>query len=151
MAILPANFANAYGSKYFNRNAKNYNVKLQIFDETQIIAEFFVSIANNQEKRNYGLMNLPKLEAKMGMLFIFERPDVINMWMKDTLIPLDMIFVDASNNIVNIKQMAAVRSLDIISSGKIIDKVLEINGGLCAKLGIKIGQKITYENFSNQR
>lgn len=137
----------AYDGKEFNHNLKNYNVKLQIFDDNQKIGEFFVAIVNDRKSRDYGLMNLEKLDNKRGMLFIFENSGIINMWMKNTLIALDMIFIDENNIIVNIAKDTKPLSLSIISSQKPIKKVLEINAGLSEKLGIKNGQKIIYENF----
>jgi uncharacterized membrane protein (UPF0127 family) len=137
----------AHDSQQFNRDLKNYNVKLQIFAGEHKTAEFSVAIANNDATREYGLMNLSKLNQKRGMLFIFDDSLIIKMWMKNTLIPLDMIFIDENNVIVNIKENAEPLSLAIISSQKMVRKVLEINGGLSKKLGIKNGQKIIYENF----
>lgn len=131
----------------FNSNPKNYNVKLQIFANNKEIANFMVAIANNNKTREYGLMNLENLNQGHGMLFLFDKNQVINMWMKNTLIALDMIFIDENNIIVNIKEHAEPRSLSIISSQKPVKKVLEINAGLSKKLAIKTGQKIIYENF----
>jgi len=145
--ILAINQAFADEVADFNRNPKNYNVKLQIFDKEKQIAQFMVAVAKTKAKEQYGLMNLRHLKEENGMLFIFSTPQIVNMWMKNTLISLDMIFIDQNGNIVNIKQNAAALSLDIISSQKNVTKVLEINGGLCKKFGIKIGQKIIYENF----
>ena len=137
----------AHNSQQFNHDPKNYNVKLQIFDNDKKTTEFLVAIANNSDTREYGLMNLDKLDQKHGMIFIFDSNLVVNMWMKNTLIPLDMIFIDENNIIVNIKEDTKPLSLEIISSQKIVKKVLEINAGLSKKLGIKNGQKIIYENF----
>lgn len=145
--ILAANQSYAAKVSDFNRNPKNYNVKLQIFDKTKSIAQFAVAIAKTKETEEYGLMNLSHLNAQNGMLFSFSAPQIVNMWMKNTLISLDMIFIDQNDYIVNIKEKAVPSSLDVISSQKNVTKVLEINGGLCKKFGIKIGQKITYENF----
>lgn len=131
----------------FNRNLKNYNVKLQIINDNSKSTEFLVAIANNQNTREYGLMNLEKLDQKHGMLFVFDSNLVVKMWMKNTLIALDMIFIDENNRIVHIEENTKPLSLKIISSQKEIRKVLEINAGLCKKLGIKNGQKIIYENF----
>ncbi len=133
--------------KDFNRNPKNYNVKLQIFDGKTKVASFMVASAKTKAAEEYGLMNLKHLNAQNGMLFSFGAPQIVNMWMKNTLISLDMIFIDAHNNIVNIKEGAVPLSLEVISSQKNVTKVLEINGGLCRKFDIKIGQKIVYENF----
>ena len=143
--LLPKAFAHDVAQ--FNRDLKNYNVKLQIFADKKITAEFMVAIANNDATREYGLMNLEKLDQKNGMLFEFNNSQIINMWMKNTLIKLDMIFIDNNNVIVHIAEGAEPLSLAIISSQKIAKKVLEINGGLAKKFGIKNGQKIVYENF----
>ncbi len=129
-------------TQQFNSNPKNYNVKLQIFEDSNTVAEFMVAIADNDAKREYGLMNLGALGRKHGMLFVFDHNQVINMWMKNTKIPLDMIFIDENDVIVNIKENATPQSLEVISSGKKARKILEINGGLSQSFGIKIGQKL---------
>jgi uncharacterized membrane protein (UPF0127 family) len=128
----------------FNRDPQNYNVKLQIIDGDKQVAGFLVAVADTNHKRMYGLMNLSKLEANHGMLFEFADNEVVAMWMKNTKIPLDMIFIDENNKIVSIKEDAVPHSLDIISSQEKIDKALEINAGLVKKFGIKIGQQINY-------
>lgn len=138
----------AHSDQQFNRDLKNYNVKLQIFEPSnKKVTEFRVAIADNDATREYGLMNLKKLDSNRGMLFILNNNQVTGMWMKNTLIPLDMIFIDENNVIVNIHENAVPLSLAIILSQKPTKKVLEINGGLSKKLGIKNGQKIVYENF----
>ncbi len=106
-----------------------------------------MAVVADRALQEYGLMNLKKLDTKNGMLFIFKQEDIINMWMKDTYIALDMIFIDKNNIIVKIKENATPLSLDVISSDKKVDKVLEINAFEARKHGIKIGQKIKYENF----
>lgn len=137
----------SYELNDFNTNVKNYNVKLKIIDGQKLVKKFNVAVANTPQKRAYGLMNIKALPQDQAMLFLFDKISVVHMWMKNTLIPLDMIFIDVSNNIVNIRKQAVPESLEVISSKEKIDKVLEINGGLCDKFGIKIGQKIAYENF----
>ncbi len=127
----------------FNRDPKNYNVKLTIIDSNKKeVAEFLVAIAKTEESRMYGLMNLDKLPKNFGMLFPSNYNEVAVMWMKNTRIPLDMIFIDENNIIASIKANATPYSLDLISSEVKVKKVLEINGGLVEKLGIKIGQEI---------
>jgi uncharacterized membrane protein (UPF0127 family) len=128
----------------FNQNVKNYNKNFTIFNRYgQIAAQFKVAIADDEEKMQTGLMNLKHLPKNHGMLFIFEKRGVANMWMKNTLIPLDMIFIDG-NKIVAIFRDAKPLSLEIISSYKNVDKVLEINGGMAKKLNIRIGDVIEF-------
>ncbi len=130
--------------KQFNRDPKSYNIKLQIFnqDSSKTIAEFMIAVADDDYKKMYGLMNLNHLPENFGMLFKFNKGQVVTMWMKNTMISLDMLFVDKNDIIVNIKHNAEPYSLDIISSEQKVRKVIEINGGISQKLGIKIGQKI---------
>ena len=79
----------------FNTNFKNYNQKITILNNyNQNIAEFMIAIADTKEKQGYGLMNLDSLPENLGMLFLKENSQQIFMWMKDTKIPLDMIFFD---------------------------------------------------------
>lgn len=127
----------------FNRDLKNYNAKLQVYDESnEMIAEFKIAIADSQEKKMYGLMNLEKLPQDQGMLFPFFKKQVVAMWMKNTLIPLDMIFIDSNDKIATIKTNTEPHSLEIISSEKEVTGVLEINAGLAKKLKLKEGQKV---------
>ena len=126
----------------FKSSINNYNSKLEIFDNQKKVGEFFVALAKNNLQKQRGLMNVKKLEAQFGMLFYFDREEIIYMWMKNTFISLDMIFIDRNNIIVDIKPHATPLSLDVISSQKKSNKVLEINAGLSKKMKIKIGQKI---------
>jgi len=126
----------------FNRDPQNYNAKLQIIDNDKKVAEFLVAIADSDEKKSYGLMNLDKLPQDFGMMFHFNKNQMVFMWMKDTRIALDMIFIDENDIIQSITKNAKPYSLDIISSDVEVKKVLEINGGLVDKFKIKIGQKI---------
>ena len=129
--------------KRFNQDPKSYNVKLQIFNQNNSqIAEFMTAIADDDYKKMYGLMFVKDLPKNFAMLFNFNHNIIATMWMKNTLIPLDMLFIDGEGIIVNIKHNAEPRSLEIISSEKHVQQVLEINGGICQKLGIEIGDKI---------
>jgi len=127
----------------FNANFKNYNQKILIVNNyNQIIGEFMVAIADNDQKRSYGLMNLDHLPENLGMLFLKESPQKIFMWMKDTKIPLDMIFFDQDFKINYIEENTKPFSLDTITSDQNSIGVLEINGGIANKLKIKDGFKI---------
>jgi uncharacterized membrane protein (UPF0127 family) len=126
----------------FNNNFKNYNRILEIFDENKKISQFKVAIAISDAERQYGLMNLEKLPENYGMVFEFLPSQIVRMWMKNTLIPLDMLFIDAENKILTIKENTVPHSLKIISSQKNVVKVLEINAGEVKKFKIKTGFKV---------
>ncbi len=129
--------------KQFNRDPKNYNVKLQILNpNNSTVAEFMVAVADDDNKRMYGLMFLEQMPQDFGMIFHFNKNSEVNMWMKNTMITLDMLFINDQGEIVTIKENTKPYSLDIISSEKPVTQVLEINGGICKKLSIKVGQKI---------
>ncbi len=131
----------------FNKDPKNYNAKIQIYDrESKKIAEFKIAIAKNEQQKMYGLMNLKSLPQDQGMLFPFRPNQVVNMWMKNTKIPLDIIFIDSDNEISSIHSNAEPESLEIISSTKEVRYALEINGGLSKKLGIESRQKVQIYN-----
>jgi uncharacterized membrane protein (UPF0127 family) len=130
-------------NKNFNQDFSNYNQVLEIVNENnQVIFNLYVAVADDDEKRITGLMNLKKLPEKNGMIFYFPTAQKVDFWMKNTLIPLDIIFIDSDNKIVNIHQNAIPMSEKLISSQKAIVKVLEINAGLVKKYKIKIGNKI---------
>lgn len=129
-------------SQEFSQNPKNYSTKLEIISKnSEKISEFFVAIADSEDKRINGLMNLKSLPKKNGMLFIFEKPEIVQMWMKNTLLPLDMLFIKG-DSIVQIFTNSKPLSKDIISSIEIVDKVIEINAGEVKKQKIKLGDKI---------
>jgi uncharacterized membrane protein (UPF0127 family) len=124
-------------------NDRNYNVNLQIINsKNRQITLFKVNIADTPKERETGLMFIKKLPENHAMLFEFENRQVINMWMKNTKIPLDMIFIK-DNQIASIRRNNVPESLKIISSIEKVDQVLEINGGLSKKLNINVGDKIT--------
>lgn len=102
---------------------------------------FSVEVADEYNERRTGLMNRESLPKDSGMLFIFDEPKVITMWMKDTLIPLDMLFIK-NGVILSIHRNAEPGSLAQISSGDIADSVLEINGGIAEEYGIKAGDSV---------
>ena len=127
----------------FNTNFKNYNQKIVIVNNyNQNIAEFMVAIADTAEKQSYGLMNLNSLPENLGMLFLKNEPQQIYMWMKNTVIPLDMIFIDEDFKINYIEKNTKPFSLDTIISKENSIGVLEINGGIADKLKIIEGYKI---------
>ena len=107
-------------------------------------ARFKVEIADTQELHRKGLMGREVLGVSQGMLFVFEEPGPASFWMKDTLIPLDMLFVDESGEITTINHQAEPLSTISFFGGREISFVLEINGGLAKKLGISEGDLIRH-------
>jgi len=106
---------------------------------------FDVEIANTTLARTIGLMNRTELPEKSGMLFVFDTKQAASFWMKNTLIPLDMLFISEDKKIVNIKRDAQpCKTLDCqtYSSLEPVRYILEINGGLADKLGIEEGQNV---------
>ena len=131
---------------YFNQNFDNYEKSITIYSNTGLInTGFRVAVANNDSLRAYGLMNLRKLPQTYGMLFLFDDNRHIAMWMRSTLIPLDMIFIDNNNQVVGYYQNAKPKSNKIIEAPAGTNKVLEINAGLIKKLGIKKGFHVAIE------
>ena len=108
---------------------------------------FRVAIADTEEERNRGLMFRSVLDEDEGMLFDFQRPQPVAFWMKNTLIPLDMIFIGADGKIVNIAENTRPYSLDQVPSDGPVTAVLEIGGGLSAELGIKPGDRVLHRIF----
>jgi len=112
--------------------------------------ELEVEIAANDAQRRIGLMNRNSLAERRGMLFVFEKQGYLNFWMKNTLISLDMLFIDENNKIVHIVRNAspcrAARDGDCpkYNSAKPAKYVLEINGGLAEKFAIGIGDKVSW-------
>ena len=107
--------------------------------------KFNVKVADNKSTRAYGLMHVKELEENVGMFFIYDHDSVISIWMKNTYIPLDILYIDSSNKIRNIRKNATPLSTNNMSSIVPVKYVLEINGGLVDKLGIKEGDRISYQ------
>jgi hypothetical protein len=102
---------------------------------------FTVEIAATPEEQERGLMFRRELGPNRGMIFPYAPPQVVGFWMRNTLIPLDMIFVRADGTIARI---ATAKPLDetVVSSGEPVVMVLEIRGGRAAELGIKEGDSV---------
>ena len=110
---------------------------------------FVVELAETPGQMEQGLMFRRSLAPDAGMLFDFKRPTVATMWMHNTLIPLDMLFVDQQGLIVNIAQRAVPESDQTIAAVKPVRAVIELNGGTAERLGIKPGDRVLYPIFGN--
>jgi uncharacterized membrane protein (UPF0127 family) len=108
--------------------------------------KFEVEIVTTPETRAQGLMFRKSLAANGGMLFIYPGEQPVSFWMKNTLIPLDMLFVRADGSIAHIAHNAIPHDETPIDSGAAVKAVLEVNGGTANALGIKEGDRVEYEN-----
>lgn len=107
-------------------------------------ARFSVEVADDQTERARGLMNRESLPRSSGMLFVYEAPHRATFWMKNTLIPLDMIFADPTGRVTHVHSNAKPNDLTVIDGGEGVKLVLEINGGLAARLGIAPGAEMRH-------
>ena len=110
---------------------------------------FKVELAETPAQMTQGLMFRTSLPPDAGMLFDYKQPTVATMWMRNTLIPLDMLFVDAQGHIVNIHERAVPQSLDIIAATAPVRAVIELNGGTASRLGIEPGDQVVHPIFGN--
>jgi uncharacterized membrane protein (UPF0127 family) len=106
--------------------------------------QFTVEMARTPEQQAHGLMERQSLAPDRGMLFPYEPPQNASFWMKNTLIPLDMIFIRPDGTIALIAANTVPMSLDPIPSLEPVAAVLEIAGGRAAELGIQAGDKVSW-------
>ena len=111
---------------------------------------FAVEMARTEEQKTTGLMYRKELADGRGMLFDFAPEQQISMWMKNTFIPLDMIFIRADGRILRIAENTEPQSLSIISSGGPAKGVLEVIGGTARKYGIVAGDRVAHPLFKGR-
>ena len=137
---------------YSSRETKTEEIsfeKSEIWIETQTTREHFVvEVAVTPKQRQQGLMFRAKMPRDMGMLFNFGDEIRLAMWMKNTLIPLDMLFVNKNGTIHRIVQNTIPLSLQTIAGGGPTLAVIELNAGVTQQLGIKSGDKVIHEIFN---
>ena len=119
---------------------------IQTTDKTY---SFFTEIAVSQAAKEQGMMFRQSIAADHAMLFVFKPPQKVEMWMKDTLIPLDMIFVRSDGSIISITENAKPESLDVIGVTGPVADVIEVAGGLTQKLGIHAGDHVGGAAFTH--
>lgn len=112
-------------------------------------ARFTVEIADDLAERAQGLMNRPVLPASQGMLFVYDEPGEPSFWMKNTLIPLDMLFIRPDGVVQHVHAKAVPGDLSPISGGDGIIAVLEIKGGMAASIGIAPGAEVRHPAFDS--
>ncbi|MBS94928.1 MAG: hypothetical protein CL799_10850 [Chromatiales bacterium] len=135
-----------------NLNAAEPAGQLVGFSRSQLIITtgnqqctlFDVYVAATAEQRAQGLMFVQEMDTYEGMIFLYPRPARISMWMKNTFIPLDMLFIDESGAIKAIHTDAVPQSTAVIDSGVSVTRVLELNGGTVRAFGIRVNDRIIF-------
>jgi len=112
---------------------------------------FVVELAETSQQRAYGLMFRRELPPDHGMLFLYPREDRVIMWMKNTYVPLDMLFIEASGRITRIAKSTTPLAVDLIPSGRAVKAVLELPGGTAARLKIHEGDRVVHPAFAAER
>jgi uncharacterized protein len=107
-----------------------------------------VEVAATPEKRTRGLMYRRDLPEMQGMLFLFPREAPLSFWMKNTPLPLDIIFINAVHTIVSIAQSTTPFSEKPLPSGEPAQFVLEVNGGFCQRYRVTIGDRLEFVGVS---
>ena len=137
LAFLAANSVNNIGSK---TPAPQFATgTLDITRGGQIVKHLSVEIAKTMPEMEYGLMFRHEMSDDHGMIFVFPFPQRIQMWMKNTFIPLDMVFFDDGQKVVAVIANAKPQDLTVLDPGTNARYVLEINAGLAAKWNLQNG------------
>ncbi|HUV46867.1 MAG TPA: DUF192 domain-containing protein [Candidatus Bathyarchaeia archaeon] len=139
----------ALAFQYYKNYKKTENIpQVIVYDEQEKkIVQFKVELAITEPEKNKGLMGREYLSKDRGMLFIYPQEQNLSFWMKNTLIPLDIIYISAEKKIFLVVNDVPPCRTDICPgypSGKPGQYVLEINAGLSESLGIKAGQKVEF-------
>jgi len=119
-------------------------VMLTVTTTTGKVHRFTVEVARSEAQQAQGLMNRATLAPDRGMIFPYDPPVAASFWMKNTLIPLDIIFVRSDGTIARIEANTVPLSLDPVVAGEPVGTVLELAGGRAAELGITSGAKVEW-------
>ena len=111
-------------------------------------ARFSVEIADDADERAQGLMHRDALPRSSGMLFVYPSPQRMSFWMRNTLIELDMIFIDPQGVVQHVHHRAQPLDETPVLGGDGLTHVLEINGGMAEQLGISVGSVLRHPSFS---
>jgi uncharacterized membrane protein (UPF0127 family) len=111
-------------------------------------ARFTIEVADTGPERAQGLMHVEQMPRSAGMLFVYDRPGTVAFWMRNTLIPLDMIFADAQGVVQRVHSNAIPLDETPIPGGDGIQYVLEINGGLSEAMGINEGTQMQHPSIN---
>lgn len=110
---------------------------------------FTVEMAETNEQKARGLMFRTTMAPDEGMLFDFRRDDIVTMWMQNTILPLDMIFISREGRVVSVAERTTPYSTDTISSRVPARAVLEVNAGTARRIGLRVGDVVRNVSFGN--
>jgi len=108
---------------------------------------FAIEVAETPDQLHQGLMFRDSMAEDAGMLFLLEKEDIASFWMRNTFLPLDMLFIARNGRITDIHRNAAPGATAIISSTVPVVAVLEVNAGITARLGIHTGDRVIHPAF----
>jgi uncharacterized membrane protein (UPF0127 family) len=143
-ALLLLSLTSASGARPENLLAGFAKAQLLVDIRDRGCVLFDVYVAQSPQQRSQGLMYVETMDLHEGMLFLYAEEARISMWMKNTLIPLDMFFVRKDRGIATIHENAVPMSEKIIESGADVVAVLELNGGAAKYFGINVADKIIF-------
>ncbi|HLD03771.1 MAG TPA: DUF192 domain-containing protein [Candidatus Dojkabacteria bacterium] len=147
--IITSAFLVILGFKLFTPDSQKQQpgtIPLKITSQNKVKAELFVEIADTPDEQSRGLMYRTSLEKNHGMLFIFQDSQPLYFFMKNTYIPLDIIFINSEFTIIDIHEnVPALQESPLISSSVPSKYALEIASGSISSNGIRLGDKIFFE------
>jgi uncharacterized membrane protein (UPF0127 family) len=120
---------------------------LSIQTSSSKIVNFKIWLADTERRKEQGMMFIREMDEHTGMLFMFPENKRVSMWMKNTYVSLDLLFLDARGRIDFIAERATPKSENIIGPPTPEFAVLELKGGACDKFGIKVGDNVLHKNF----
>lgn len=149
LAFLALLFGTIYGLSLLGSPSSD-TVDARFVDNGTVLAEVTLEVADSREERRHGLMNRTELAENHGMLFVFPGERKLEFWMKNTLIPLDMIFIDANRTVVNVETAqpepgVADENLTIYRSESEAQYVIELNAGFAENHSIGNGTRVEFE------
>lgn len=143
MSLVQADEPKAYSSAA--TTFKEDTLKIKSGTKTH---RFTIEVAQTPEQLELGLMYRTEMAANHGMLFLMGKEEPIYMWMKNTVLSLDMLFIDSHGRIIRVTPGAKPYSTNAIDSGSPASAVLELPGGTAKKLGIREGDQVLYSAFA---
>jgi uncharacterized membrane protein (UPF0127 family) len=147
LALLPL-WAHADDSQSLDRLFPRSSLEIATPDAR--VHRFQIWVADTDPRRMRGLMFVKSMRDDQGMLFIYPSAQPISMWMKNTFIPLDMVFIGADGRITHIAANTVPHSLDTVASNGPAKAVLELNAGVAARLKLAPGALILHEAFRSR-